>query len=149
MADTVNSMIERIRKLHQDLAERFRLAAATAETERLKLVLSYIEKREREVDEALEQYQGSASRAVLGTAFKTVQGAPFRECVALAKTDADDPDDVLNSVIQMDKCLSAKLRLVSEDAVNEDVRNFFLELAAMIDREKKRTVRDAIEMEDL
>lgn len=149
MADTVNSMIEQIRGLHLDLAERFRLAAATAETERLRLVLSYLEARERHVDEALEHYQNSAPRAVLGTAFKTVQGAPFRQCVDMVRVDADDPDDMFNSVLEMDQCLSAKLRLVSEDALNDDVRGFFVELAEMIDREKKQTVRDAIEMEDL
>ena len=149
MAESVNQIIDRIRSLHLQLGERFERMGAAAEQERLRLVLKYIGRHERNMESALAKYQDSASRAVLDTWFKATPGQPIRECLDLVRLDATDTSAVLKSVLAMDRCLVDAFRRIAESAVAAEVKAFFQQLVSMEEREEHRLVRDAIEMEDL
>lgn len=149
MAENVMHIIDRIRTLHQQLAERFERAGAEGSQERARLVLQYIGRHERNMAEALAKYQATASRAVLDTWFKNTPGRPVEECLDQVRLDARDHDSVLRSVLAMDRCLVDSFRRIAESANAQEVREFFQELVAMEEREEHRLVRDAIEMEDL
>lgn len=149
MAESVNQIIDRIRALHLQLADRFERMGAAADRERLRLVLKYMGRHERNMEDALAQYQDAASRAVLDTWFKTTPGHPLRECLELVRLDAADTSAVLKSVLEMDRCLVDAFRRIAESAVAAEVKSFFQQLVAMEECEEHRLVRDAIEMEDL
>ncbi|HMP75404.1 MAG TPA: 2-hydroxyacyl-CoA dehydratase [Kiritimatiellia bacterium] len=149
MAENVNQIIDRIRALHDKLAVRFERVETAANQGRLRMVLDYIARHERHLNEALAAYQGSASRAVLDTWFKNTPGRPLEECLEKARLDQADTSAVLRSVLEMDRCLVDSFRKIAESAVAEEVREFFQQLVGMEEREEHRLIRDAIEMEDL
>ncbi len=149
MAENVTHIIDRIRALHQQLADRFERAGAELPRERARLVLDYIGRHERHLAEALEKYQATASRAVLDTWFKNTPGRPVEECLDQVRLDAKDPASILRSVLAMDRCLVDSFRRIAESAAAQEVKEFFQQLVAMEEREEHRLVRDAIEMEDL
>lgn len=149
MAENVNQIIGRIRALHQQLAARFERVETTAAQGRLRMVLDYIARHERHLNQALAAYQGSASRAVLDTWFKNTPGDPIEKCLEKVEVDAADTNTVLRSVLAMDRCLVDSFRRIAESAVADEVREFFQQLVDMEEREEHRLIRDAIEMEDL
>ncbi len=149
MAENMNHIIERIRALHRQLAERFEQAETQPDQARMRLVLDYVARYENGLDEALAAYQSSAPRAMLDTVFKSMPGKPLEDCLEKVKIDADDPDTVLQSVIAMNRCLIERLRQMLDGVVARDAREFFNLLIQIEEREGRRLVRDAVEMEDL
>lgn len=149
MAENVNQIIDRIRSLHQRIAERFESVASSTDRERLRLVSDYIGRHERHMAEALERYQNNAERAVVDTWFKNTPGQPLQECLAKVKLDTSDSQQLLRSVLEMDRCLVASFRSIADSTPIIEVREFFQQLVAMEEREEHRLIRDAIEMDDL
>lgn len=149
MADSVNQIIDRVRMLHRDLAERVEDVQTAEDQERLRLVLDYIARRERYLDSALASFQNDAPHTVLNAGFKVIPGRPIKECLDLVKLDVKDPDSILRSVLEMDNCLNDILRATAKTAGTPEARELFGQLVEMAEREQRRLVRDTIEMEDL
>lgn len=149
MAENVEHIVERIRAVHRQLAECFERAGHSADSERARLILTYIGRHERHLAEALEQTRSEASRSVLNTWFKNTPGRPVEHCLDLVKFDERDLSAVLKSVLEMDRCLVESFRRIAESAVAEEVKQFFQLLIEMEEREEHRLIRDAIEVDDL
>ncbi|MCO5043716.1 MAG: hypothetical protein M9963_12390 [Kiritimatiellae bacterium] len=149
MAENLNHIMDRIRAVHRQLAERFERVETTPEQSRLRLVLDYVARYENGLDEALEEYQARAPRAMLDAVFKSMPGRPLEDCLEEVKIDPNDPDSVLHSVVAMNRCLIETLRKMSSGVLAHDAREFFDLLIQIEEREERRLVRDAVEMDDL
>ncbi len=149
MSENASQVISRIRALHQDVIARLSEVRERVGPGRQQLVMDYIARHEEQMDDALGQYESSASAGLLASGFKSAPGKPLEDCINLLKFDGSDSDTLLDSVLSMNRCLCETLRFMAERGGNAEVREFFLQLVGMLERENQRLVRDAIEMEDL
>lgn len=149
MAESVQHIVDRIRTIHQQLAERVEKLSGQPLRERALLILDYVGRHERNLAEALRQYESTASRAVLDSWFKNTPGRPLEECLDYVRLDAAEPADLLRSVLEMDRCLVESFRRIAESAASQAVRDFFQKLIELEENSEKQLIRDTIELDDL
>lgn len=150
MAETVRDIINRIRGLHSQLSWFYQTMGDAAEKDRVRLLLQYISRHERNLESALAKYQESASRAVLNTWFKNTPDNPLQTCLGNIAITADmSTDEVIRVVLSLDRCLVDTFRRIAESAVAEEVKALFQDLVGMEEREEHKLMRDALELEDV
>jgi hypothetical protein len=149
-SETVSDIILRIRGLHRQLGAYYMAVSETSTRERVKLLLNHIGRHERNLEQALLQYQQQASRAVLESWYKTALGNPLDPCLERAVITPDSKlADVVRTVLAADQCLVSQFRHLAESAPSEEVRTLFQKLVTIEEREEHQFVRDAFELEDI
>lgn len=149
-SQTVRDIITHIRSLHQQLGSLYQSMGDAAARERVKLLLYYVSRHERNLEAALGQYQQQATRAVLDTWYKTAPGEPLVDMLDPVRITADmQTDEVVKTVLAADQHLVNQFRRLAENAASEEVRDLFQKLIAIEEREEHLLVRDAAELEDV
>lgn len=150
MAETVRDIIDRIRALHNQLSWFYETLGDAVQKERVRMLLRYIGRHERNMESALAKYQQGASRAVLNTWFKNAPENPLRTCLSNVAIVADmDTDEVIRIVLAMDRCLVDAFQRIADSAVSEDVKALFQDLITLEQEEEHKLMRDALELEDV
>jgi rubrerythrin len=150
MAETVKDIIERIRSLHNQLGWFYQTMGDAAEKERVRMLLQYLSRHERNLEQALGKYEEAASRAVLGTWFKNTPENPLQRQLDSISITADmTSDEVVRIVLALDRCLVDTFKRIADSAVAEDVKQLFHDLVAMEESEEHKLMRDALELEDV
>ncbi len=149
-SQTVRDIITHIRGMHCQLGSLYQSMGNAAARERVKLLLYYVSRHERNLEEALSQYQQQAKKAVLDTWYKSSSGDPLAGVLDPLHIRPDmATDDVIHTVLDADQKLVNQFRQLAENAASEDVRELFQKLIAIEEREEHLLVRDATELEDL
>lgn len=149
-SETVQDIIIRIRGMHSRLGWFYQALGDAASKERVKLLLNYISRHERNLEEALGQYQHQATRAVLDTWYKATPGSTLTQELDQLKITADmTADEVVTVVLAADQKLVDQFRQLAGNAASEEVRDLFQKLIAIEEREEHQLVRDALELEDV
>lgn len=150
MAETVKDIIDRICGIHSQLSWFYQTMGDAAAKERVRLLLQYISRHERNLESSLAKYQEGASRAVLNTWFKNTPDNPLRTCLGNVTITADmSTDEVIRIVLAMDRCLVDNFRRIADGAVAEEVKSLFQDLISLEEREEHKLMRDALELEDV
>ena len=150
MAETVRDIIDRIRALHNQLSWFYETLGDAVQKERVRMLLRYIGRHERNMELALAKYQQGASRAVLNTWFKNAPENPLRTCLSNVAIVADmETDEVIRIVLAMDRCLVDAFQRIADSAVSEDVKALFQDLITLEQEEEHKLMRDALELEDV
>ena len=149
-SETVQDIITRIRAMHSQLGWFYEAMGETASKERVKLLLLYICRHERNLETALGAYQDQAQKAVLDTWYKATPGkSPVPDLAQLRITPEMNADQVIRIALEADQKLVDQFRQLAENGASEAVRDLFQKLIAIEEREEHQLVRDAIELEDL
>ena len=145
-SETVRDIITRVRGMHIQLASYYQSMGDAAARERVKMLLYYVSRHERNLEAALRQYQEQAGKQVLGTWFKATPAAKMEQSVLNKDMGTDD---VIRLVLEADQKMVSQFRQLSESAASEEVRDLFQKLIAIEEREEQQLVRDAEELEDV
>ena len=149
-SETVKDIIVRIRGMHSQLGWFYQAMGEATAKERVKLLLNYISRHERNLEEALSQYQNQAAKAVLDTWYKATPGTALSQEMEQLKISSEmTADEVVALVLAADQKLVGQFRQLAENAASEDVRDLFQKLIAIEEREEHQLVRDALELEDV
>jgi rubrerythrin len=147
---TVRDIITQIRSMHRQLGNLYQTMGDAAARERVKLLLYYVSRHERNLEEALSQYQQQAKKGVLDTWYKSAAGDPVAEFMDPVRITPDmSTDAVVQTVLEADQKLVDQFRRLAENGPSEDVRELFQKLIAIEEREEHLLVRDAAELEDV
>lgn len=149
-SETVRDIIDHVRAVHSQLSWFYQTLGDTAEKERLRMLLQYVSRHERNLEQALAKYQETASRSLMNTWFKTAQDNPVRTCLQNVVITADmSTDEVIRIVLAMDRCLVDTFSRIAETAPADDVKALFRDLVRMEERQDHKLMRDALELEDV
>jgi hypothetical protein len=149
-SQTVRDIITHIRGMHRQLSSLYQSMGHASARERVKLLLYYVSRHERNLEDALSQYQQQAKKSVLDTWYKSSSGDPLAAVLDPIRINPDmATDEVVRVVLDADQKLVAQFRQLAENAASEDVRELFQKLIAIEEREEHLLVRDATELEDL
>lgn len=150
MAETVKDVLERARVFHRDMSAFYGRMSNVAERERVRLVLDYLARHERYMDDCLSAFEKGAGKQVLTTWYKYT---PPKATVAALSGIELRPDmsveDVLKVAFRLDECLVALYRGMAEGAPSVEIRDLFNKLLELEKKAEHQLVRDTVEMEDL
>ncbi|MCP4220469.1 MAG: hypothetical protein GY765_37925 [bacterium] len=150
--ETVKDVLDHARDFHRQLSVFYNKVGSGFHKERVKMLLFYLSRHEKQLEKSLADYEKDVSEKILKTWF---QFAPNKEtlnqCVNLSLVDKENltVDKVTDLALELDNCL---IKLYEETAKQTDVpevKEIFLNLLEMEKQEEKKLVRDATSLKGL
>jgi rubrerythrin len=148
--EQVRDILDQARAVHKRMSEEYHLLGDVAERPRVKMLLDYLSRHERHLDEVLGKYEDSVSKKILDCWFNYTPeriSDDFMDCCDL--TPDMSLDEVIHRAARVDECL---LKLYSEmvkRAPRDDVRTVFQTLLEMERREELELMRNALELKEI
>ncbi len=149
--EQTRDILEHARQFHRQVSEFYSQLRCQAEKERIKMLLDYMIRHEDNMVKALEDFERSAPKHLLGACFKV--GRQFRPCCDVVRElniSADmSVDEVIQIGLEFNDCLIAVYKDRAENAPDEKVRGVFQNLVALAQKEQRLLSRDAQRLLDL
>jgi len=143
--ETTKDVIDHARKFHRDLSEFYHQLADSAEQEKVKMVLDYLSRHERHLDQALARYEHDGANQVLDTWFKfKPDEATAKNIAALEVNNNMTVPEIVRMAMQMDERLIELYRGVARSSVAEEVKELFESLLKMEKQEESDMVKLAM-----
>lgn len=138
-------------ELHGELRALYDKLGAKSDKERVKMLLDYLSRHERNRAAAMERFgkehKGHSSLDVW------LQFAPTRDIEKMLRECAVRPDmttdEVVSAALAFDDALIEIYKLAANEADDPKVQALFENLAEMEEKEKERFVRDAAWLQDI
>lgn len=147
----IGDILDWARKLHEHLAEDYQSFSEQHSQQRVGLLLEYLSEHERALAKAIESYEQDAAHRLLSTWHDGVVEVDLPDSLEglSEELDCSSTEQVLNLAIQFHDQLIVLYETLSSEAPTPSVAELFDNLSSMEVREKMRTVRDALRLEDL
>lgn len=137
-------------RLHGRLHDTYQHLHEQSEKTRVKMVLDYLSRHERNRAQAMERFEEGAHQAILDV---WLQYAPSSAIETLLDTCGSgsqlDVDGVVKLALRFDEALIALYRETGGRSDDPHVRDLFSNLAEMESQERQRFVRDAEWVQDI
>jgi hypothetical protein len=147
----IRDVLDWTRTFHDTLANDYDGLAKGHEKERVGMLLQYLAEHERALSGALQHYEEDAAKAVLATWYDQAPEVKLPPdlnslCDTLEKVDTDT---VLTLALVFHDLLIDMYTTLAAKAPTPAAKTLFDSLVSQETREKMRTVRDALRLEDL
>lgn len=147
---TTKEILEHARAYHHRLSEYYLELQSDTEQERIRLLLNYLSRHERHMEQALAKYTEDASHKILNTWFSYAPDEHMLDACARLDLHPDmDVDDIVAAVVRYDNCLIEMFRDVEQTASIPEVREAFANLLLMEEQAKEQSVRNGLLMRDM
>ncbi|MBZ2189636.1 hypothetical protein K8B33_11045 [Alcanivorax sp. JB21] len=147
----IKDVLEWTRRFHNTLANDYDGLARGQEQERVGMLLQYLAEHERALSEALQHYEEDAGAEVLNTWYdQAPEIALPPDLDSLSETlERVDTQSVLALALDFHDVLIDMYETFAAKAPTPGVQRLFDSLSSQETREKLRTARDALRLEDL
>jgi rubrerythrin len=143
-------VLDQIVCFHKNASGFLHLLGDQSPKERIRLVLDYISRHERHVQEVLQDYEEEVTDDVLQSPFQEPPDIDFYQCIENVKLNEDlSVDDLIGFACMLDDCVIAHYQKVAECTENPTIQEIFNELLEMENREKLRMVKQSMRLIDL
>jgi hypothetical protein len=147
---TVADIIDFIETYHRQLKDFYRDHRDSTDSERLKTLLSYISRHEKNIQNVLNHIQKKDQDIILKT---WVQFVPFTETI-LPRNQLTDPDPDLDNLVQQVFELDNNLiefynKMIHHSGIGEPVKEFFQHLTTLEEKEKTKVAEAARQIKNL
>ena len=147
---TVGEIIEFARQLHDALSRRYGELEQITTSERASLILDYLNRHERQLADAMDQYGQEAANGILGTWLQhTPEFFPQQLADRVCDVNLSSVEEIVQAALEVDDYLVQLYRNMVDKAEVEGVREVFENLLVMEDVEKQRISRTACQLNDL
>lgn len=148
-AKRVREILDEIRGIHGRLADGYESMSQHTGDERLKLLLEYMTRKERDIDESLAAYEEDAAPSVLDTWFQFTNEKELEELVEKASlNDETAPAEVVFESLHIDKALTDFYRQLAEETESVDVKELFASLVALEEGHERQYAKALAEFRD-
>jgi len=146
---TVGDIIDFLESYHRQLNEFYRKNKDAMNSERVKMLLAYTSRHEKNIQDVLENISGKDRDIILKT---WVQFIPFTETV-LTEDQWEDPEEDLDSVVQQvleldDNLIRFYDKMIHQSGIPAPVQEFFQHLIFLEEREKAQIAQAAQQIKD-
>lgn len=147
----IRDVLDWTRTFHDTLANDYDGMARGHEKERVGILLHYLAAHERALSAALQHYEEDAAKSLLATWYDNAPEVKLPPdlkslCQTLEKVDTES---VLALSITFHDTLIDMYSVLATEAPTPAVKALFDDLLSQESREKMRTVRDALYLEDI
>jgi rubrerythrin len=146
----VGAILQKARAFHQELSRFYDSVQQQADKERVKLLLTYFSHHEKRVEESLRKFEETVAREVLDTWFK--YSTDMSEPCALESIQVSPGmtvDEAVAMATRFEDCLLRLYRGAAENAGTPEVREIFLGLVTLTERERNSQVEQGDAVRDL
>jgi rubrerythrin len=150
--ETTKDVLEHAREFHRDVSEFYGRLTKQPQKERVKILLEYMSRHEKHLEESLAQYEEGVSEKILNTWF---QYPPPKETLDLCKKMTIEGNEnltveqVIKMALELDECLVNLYKAMIESAETEEVKEVFENLLAMEKQEEMDMVRDTLQFDGI
>lgn len=142
---TVRDILDHARSFHRKLADFYALKGEHADKELVRVLLNYMSRHERHLDECLSSYEKESAKRILETWFKYPPEMPECACFECIELKPDlSAKDLFDTAMKVDQCLVNLYRQAAERAVSSEVKALFAELLELEKREETECLRNAL-----
>lgn len=146
---TVREIVDFARQLHQALASQYAELEQLATSERAQLLLDYLGRHERQLAEALANYEADIAQGMMNT---WLQYAPefYPEGLvdSVRSVDLNKVDSVLSAALAVDDYLVDLYREMADRAELADLKEVFTGLLELEDSERRQIAKNALRFAD-
>ena len=148
--ERTQDVLDHVRAFHDDLGKRYEQLSSESQQERIKMLLNYLGRHERHLEECLADYEETASRGILETWFKFVpQEARLLKLDDMKLTPDMSVDDIVDVALRMDNCVVELYRELADISVSQQVKDVFTNLLTMEEEQKHKMIRNTLMLNDL
>lgn len=145
----IRDVLEKARNFHIQLAQFYEQRQAAAGNEKLKVLLNYMQRHEKNLAETLARFSHEAAQRLLDTWLSFVPDDAMCECVKeLTIPPGASIDEVVRLALRLDQCLVQLYTQMAERAPTREVRELFLALLREEQKERIHMLRNALTMEE-
>lgn len=145
----IRDIIDWTRAFHNKLADLYEELAQGHDRERVGLLLHYLALHERGLSDALKHYEEDAVHSELEIKYDPDLELPPDVDSLTDTLQKVDTTEVLKMALKFDDVLVNVYRELADRAPTPEVKTLFENIVSHEIKEKLRTVRDAIRLEDL
>ena len=147
---TTRELLDHVREFHHQAGSYYQTLSQGRDLKRVKIMLDYMAKHEKQLAEALQRYETEADPALLNAWFDEAPEINLGEALENLKLhDGMDVEDVLRLGLHLGDYLILAFDYLAEHAEDDDVRDAFQNLSSMAQADKRRLVRDSNMMQDI
>ena len=146
---TIKDIIDWTRAFHDALAAQYESLAVGHEQERAGLLLQYLSHHERTLSAALQHYEEDQEHLLLKKWYAPDLPLPEDLSTLCRKLERVDTSGVLAMALQFHDLLIDLYANLSSHAPNEEIKTLFESISNQETRDKLKTVRDAVRLEDI
>ena len=147
---TTRDILDRAKAFHTNISKHYHTLSAAVEKEKVKILLGYLSRHEKNLAKSLEEYEEEASREILENWFKFTPENSINDFFRdLEVTPSMSVDDVISLALSFDNRLVDLYREAARISPSEEVREVFNNLLEMEKEEELILMRDALEIKEL
>lgn len=137
-------------QIHTRLRDVYDRLQQQSEQTRVKMVLEYLSRHERNREYAMQRFEEDARKNLLNVWLQYAPSSNIEQLLSQCDTGADmSVDDVIKLAMCFDDALIALYQETAREIDEPRVQDVFLNLAEMEIREKQRFIRDAEWVQDI
>jgi hypothetical protein len=138
------------RQLHAAVARLYETLGEHADLERVRMLLDYLQRHERNLETALARFEKNSHNAILEAWLEYSPGLDVDQVVESIKLpEKPSSDDIFTAALKFDDTLIELYREVAAKAVDKKTREVFQNLLKLEESEKNQILRAALSLRDM
>jgi rubrerythrin len=144
---TVEDLLDHVQKFHNQASQYYQELSRIADKQRVKMLLEYMSRHEKYLEECLLEYENDVPIEVLKTWSKYKPQSTYQECFEDSNLNHDmSVADVLKLSLRLDDCLINVFRKMYESTESRKIKELFNNLLNVEKHEEKSMVRESLEL---
>lgn len=150
--ETTKDVLDHAREFHGQVGEYYRQLGEKNQKERVKMLLEYMSRHEKHLEENLARYEEDVSGRILNTWFQYPPPPDMlKTCVNLNLEGKENltVDEVIELALKIDDCLIQLYQQMAAESEFEEVKEVFNNLLEMEKQQEMDLVRDALHLKEI
>lgn len=127
--EQVRNVIDRARMFHLEIADFYKQLEDRVDKEKVQIILEYLSRHERVLEQHLKQFEDDADRNVLDTWFKYAPSDEIRKTIEELVIRPDmSPADVVEMALKLDDTMLHLYKHAADVAAVDEVKDVFMNL---------------------
>jgi len=148
--DQVKDIIEYSQEIHDRLAGFYDELSDKHQSSRIKMLLDYLRRHERNIAECLSQFENDTAQKMMDTWLEFAPTTNINEKIKYLPLHSDITlAQIVETALDVDNAIVALYRDLKDHVDLPELKELFENMIEMEDNEKKRLVRDAMSLDDM
>lgn len=148
--EQTRDVLDHARSFHHQVAELYQRLEDRVEKERVQMLLDYLQRHEKHLEQSLADYEDEASKWILDAWFQyTLEEDPSDLLSSVEIREDMSVDDVVRLALRLDDYLIDLYRNMAERADLPEVREVFANLLELEQQDEHQIARNALRLDEM
>jgi rubrerythrin len=148
--ERTRDVLDHARAFHHQVSDLYQRLEDRVEKERVQMLLDYLRRHEKHLEQSLADYEEEASKRILETWFQYTLEEDPSELLSELEVKGDMPvDDVVRLALRLDDYLIALYRNMADHTDIPDVKEVFTNLLELEQEDEHQIARNALRLDEM